>query len=54
MQLSELFQAEDLVLDFDPADKWAGIDALVTHLAESGRLPAERVPSAARCRRNGV
>tara|TARA_R110002126_G_scaffold86474_5_gene208716 strand:- start:7454 stop:7918 length:465 start_codon:yes stop_codon:yes gene_type:complete len=43
MLLSDLFQAEDLVLGFDPRDKWVGIDALVSHLAETGRLPAERL-----------
>ncbi|MDP6540051.1 MAG: PTS sugar transporter subunit IIA [Planctomycetota bacterium] len=43
MRLTELFAATDLVVDFDPADKWDSISRLVDHLASSGRLPAECV-----------
>lgn len=41
MRLSELFQPTDLIVDFRPADKWAGIAALVDHLVTSGRLSTE-------------
>lgn len=41
MLLSDLFTAGDLVVPFDPADKWSGIQALVQHVCDSGRLPAE-------------
>jgi mannitol/fructose-specific phosphotransferase system IIA component (Ntr-type) len=41
MHLSELFSARDLVLEFDPADKWQGIRALVEHMVASGRLAAD-------------
>ena len=39
MQLSELFSAEDVVVDFDPGDKWEAIRLLVEHLGRSGKLP---------------
>ncbi len=32
MQLRELFQPADLLVDFEPADKWEAIRALVQHL----------------------
>ena len=35
---SELFSADDLVLGFDPADKWEAIHSLVDHLVGRGRL----------------
>ncbi len=35
---SELFNADDLVLGFDPADKWEAIHSLVDHLVGRGRL----------------
>ncbi len=35
---SELFQPEDLLLGFEPADKWEAIHSLVDHLVERGRL----------------
>lgn len=41
MLLSDLFSADDLVVPFDPADKWAGIQELVQHVCDSGRLPEE-------------
>ncbi|MAF65449.1 MAG: hypothetical protein CMJ84_07310 [Planctomycetes bacterium] len=41
MRLTELFAATDLVIGFDPADKWESISQLVDHLASTGRLPAE-------------
>ena len=42
MLLTELFAAEDVLVDFEPADKWQAIRALVEHLVERGRLDAER------------
>ena len=41
MRISELFSADDLVVDFDPGDKWEAIRALVDHLEATGRLPGE-------------
>lgn len=39
MNLTKLFQAEDLLVDFRPTDKWDAISQLVDHLCESGRIP---------------
>lgn len=41
MKLTELFGPEDLVVGFEPADKWLAIRDLVDHLVASGRLNAE-------------
>jgi mannitol/fructose-specific phosphotransferase system IIA component (Ntr-type) len=38
MRLSDLFQPEDLLVGFTPADKWDAIRRLVEHLVERGRL----------------
>ena len=38
MKPSDLFEEEDLILDFAPADKWQAIHALVDHLVARGRL----------------
>lgn len=43
MRLSELFTEDDLVVGFDPADKWEAIRALVEHLARVGRIPGDDV-----------
>ena len=43
MQLSELFSPADLIVPFDPVDKWSAIRELVQHLADSGRLDPGRV-----------
>lgn len=40
MRPSELFEPEDLLLGFDPADKWEAIHALVDHLVDRGRIDA--------------
>jgi len=42
---SELFEPGDLLLGFDPADKWEAIHSLVDHLSERGRLEPEAVES---------
>jgi len=41
MNLTKLFQAEDLLVDFRPGDKWEAITQLVDHLCESGQIPEE-------------
>lgn len=38
MRLTELFGPEDLLVGFDPADKWQAIRDLVDHLVACGRL----------------
>jgi mannitol/fructose-specific phosphotransferase system IIA component (Ntr-type) len=38
MRLSDLFQPEDLLVGFAPADKWEAIRQLVGHLVQRGRL----------------
>jgi len=38
MDLPQLFQPSDLILGFDPKDKWDAIRVLVSHLATSGRF----------------
>ncbi len=40
MELTELFGPEDLVVGFEPADKWQAIRDLVDHLVGAGRLEA--------------
>jgi mannitol/fructose-specific phosphotransferase system IIA component (Ntr-type) len=40
MDLTQLFQPEDLLVNFAPDDKWDAITKLVAHLARRGRLPA--------------
>ncbi len=41
MRLADLFEAQDLLVHFDPADKWESIHALVQHLVDRGKLPQE-------------
>lgn len=43
MELRQLFAPGDLLVGFDPADKWDAIRRLVAHLADNGRLPKEAV-----------
>jgi PTS system fructose-specific IIA component len=46
MELRQLFAPEDLLVGFDPKDKWDAIARLVEHLAARGRIPraqADRV-----------
>lgn len=38
MRLTELFSAEDLIVRFEPTDKWDAIRRLVGHLVQRGRL----------------
>ena len=42
MKPSELFQDDDLLLDFAPEDKWQAIHQLVDHLVARGKIPPER------------
>jgi mannitol/fructose-specific phosphotransferase system IIA component (Ntr-type) len=44
MDLSLLLQPRDLLVGFDPADKWAAIEQLVQHLVSTGRVPSELGP----------
>ncbi|MCC7013544.1 MAG: PTS sugar transporter subunit IIA [Planctomycetes bacterium] len=39
MELRQLFAAGDLLVGFDPADKWDAIRRLIEHLVSSGKLP---------------
>ncbi|MFT4540474.1 MAG: mannitol/fructose-specific phosphotransferase system IIA component (Ntr-type) [Planctomycetota bacterium] len=41
MQLSELFSASDVVVNFAPTDKWEAIRKLVGHLVAEGKLAAD-------------
>ncbi len=45
MRLSELFAAQDVLVSFAPADKWAAIRELVGHLVRRGRLTSDQEPS---------
>ncbi len=45
MRLTDLFQAQDLLLDFEPADKWDAISELIDHLVGTGKVPAEVAPA---------
>jgi mannitol/fructose-specific phosphotransferase system IIA component (Ntr-type) len=45
MELRQLFAPGDLLIGFEPADKWDAIRRLVAHLEQSGKLP--RAASAA-------
>jgi len=47
MQLTKLFQAQDLLVNFHPGDKWEAITQMMDHLCESGQVP-EEVADAAR------
>jgi PTS system fructose-specific IIA component len=38
MLLAELFEARDLLVHFDPSDKWESIHSLVQHLVSAGKL----------------
>jgi mannitol/fructose-specific phosphotransferase system IIA component (Ntr-type) len=45
MQLSELFAPADLLVDFDPSDKWEAMRRLVEHLVARGRVDADAAPT---------
>jgi mannitol/fructose-specific phosphotransferase system IIA component (Ntr-type) len=45
MDLSQLFRPDDLLVGFEPDDKWDSIRRLVGHLASSGRLSAQSAPA---------
>ena len=40
MELRQLFAPEDLLVGFDPSDKWDAIRRLVDHLVSAGKIPA--------------
>ncbi len=41
MRLHELFKPTDLIVAFDPVDKWDSIGRLVDHLEQQGKIPAD-------------
>lgn len=43
MLLSELFSAQDVIVDFQPGDKWEAIRILVEHLVTTERVRAGQV-----------
>jgi mannitol/fructose-specific phosphotransferase system IIA component (Ntr-type) len=44
MDLQQLFQPEDLIVGFAPADKWEAIEALVEHLVQRAKLDGTVAP----------
>lgn len=44
MELRQLFAPGDLLVGFDPADKWDAIRRLVEHLAAAGKLASGTAP----------
>ncbi|MCB9916380.1 MAG: PTS sugar transporter subunit IIA [Planctomycetes bacterium] len=44
MHLTELFTPADLVLGFEPEDKWDALGKLVQHLVRVGRISADQAP----------
>ncbi len=45
MELRQLFSPSDLIVGFDPADKWDAVARLVQHLVLHGKLPAAAASS---------
>lgn len=45
MELRQLFAPSDLIVGFDPADKWDAIARLVQHLVGQGKLPTAAASS---------
>jgi mannitol/fructose-specific phosphotransferase system IIA component (Ntr-type) len=45
MELRQLFAPADLLVGFDPTDKWDAIARLVQHLVAQGKLPAAAAPA---------
>ena len=41
MQLQELLQPEDILLGFEPRDKWDAIDRMVAHMRQTHRISEE-------------
>src|SRR5262245_22165761 len=38
MRLADLFPVEDVIVPFEPSDKWDAIRKLVAHLVDRGRI----------------
>ncbi len=38
MNLGELFEAKNLIVDFNPLDKWDAIESMIRHLTDNGSL----------------
>ena len=45
MQLSELFEPDDLIVDFEPADKWGAIRSLVDRVGTPATERAHDEPN---------
>jgi mannitol/fructose-specific phosphotransferase system IIA component (Ntr-type) len=45
MELCELLTSEDIILNFNPRDKWEGIASLVDHLVRRERIPKAVAPA---------
>jgi len=45
MRLSDLFPVEDVLVGFQPSDKWDAIRRLVAHLVDRGRIPKADAPA---------
>ncbi|MDF1836837.1 MAG: PTS sugar transporter subunit IIA [Planctomycetota bacterium] len=46
MNLGELFEVKNLIVGFEPHDKWHAIEALIQHLVDSGSLPESQADDA--------
>jgi mannitol/fructose-specific phosphotransferase system IIA component (Ntr-type) len=45
MELRQLFAPADLLVDFEPADKWDAIKRLLQHLVDESRIASTSAPS---------
>jgi mannitol/fructose-specific phosphotransferase system IIA component (Ntr-type) len=45
MRIQELFRPADIIVGFEPSDKWDGIEQMMIHLREIGRIHAEVEPA---------
>ncbi|MFT4647687.1 MAG: mannitol/fructose-specific phosphotransferase system IIA component (Ntr-type) [Glaciecola sp.] len=46
MNLGELFEVKNLVVGFEPLDKWHAIEALIQHLVDTGSLQESQAEDA--------
>jgi len=45
MRLSDLFPLEDILVRFEPSDKWDAIRRLISHLVDRGRIARADAPA---------
>ena len=45
MRLADLFPVEDVIVPFEPGDKWDAIRKLVAHLVDRGRIARSEAPA---------